>query len=106
MTYEPDQRYSTDRGSRQEIDKAFSEKPGSGRGQFWNVDNHIRGRWIGAGASLGFTIAIFSVLDWSRGIVYDGYFGPFWVYLVACAVLGGVIGFVAASVRRRFTGED
>ena len=88
------------------MDKAFSNQPTSRRGQFWNVDTHIRGRWTGAGASFGFTAAMLSVLDWNSGVAYDGYFGPLWAYLASSAALGGIVGLVAASVRQRFSGED
>jgi hypothetical protein len=110
VTYEPDGRYSVDRGEQNEIDKPFAERPASDRGQFWNVDHHLRGRWTGRGAMFGFNLAIFmhvfSALDWQAQHFGLG-IGPTLVVKIAIAtMLGAGLGFAAASIRRRITRED
>jgi hypothetical protein len=105
-SYEPDPRYLKDLGDKREVDAAFSERSEVPKGQFWNVDNRIRGRWAGAGAFVGFVFAFFDPLSLQSLIAADSRF----VTSVTCAatyILGGlVIGMLAASIRRRFTCED
>ena len=109
MTYEPDNRYSSNRAERNEIDTPFGEQPASDRGQFWNVDRHVRGKWTGAGATVGLFAAIVAMLSgagWERDSAAMGHAGSMIIYLATGVVAGGFAGLLAAMIRRQRTGED
>ncbi len=100
VSYEPDSRYS-DLGRDKEPSALSVEQPETYKGQYWNVDRHIRGRWAGAAASCGMMFAAWDPFDlvqrWNMDLL---------LFCFGCAVGGLALGFVGASIRRRFTGED
>lgn len=107
MTYDPDCRYAHDLEA-SEAAKPLAEDTARERGQFWNVDRHIRGRWIYAGLTMGFVFVFVLqvVLD-----LHPRLFGLGWgasMVLQATVIVGagGLLGFVAATIRRRYTNED
>jgi hypothetical protein len=91
MSYEPDQRYSTDRAHRLEIDKPFDEQPRSDRGQFWSVSGS--GAAIVAGLVSGWWFARFDPYELEE--VVNSFLGVDW-FAPICVVVGGVLGFVGA----------
>jgi hypothetical protein len=97
MSYEPDQRYSTDRAQRLEIDKPFEEQPHRDRGQFWNISRSVRGAAVGAGLAGGWWFGIVDPYDVKD--VVNGFLGGDWFMLV-CLVGGGLLGFIGAALRR------
>jgi hypothetical protein len=104
MTYDPDRRYAHDLEAR-DFAKALPEDVAEQRGQFWNVDRSMRGRWTGAGAALGFAIIralydsdVLNVLRPLPGMNMT------WSLISTHAfsiVAGGVLGYLAASIVRR-----
>ena len=109
MTYDPDRRYAHDLEAT-EAAKPLPDDVASGRGQFWNVDGHIRGRWIGSGGALGFSVvyALFArgVLDVDRPLFGLSHATFMISSYTAGIIAGGLLGFLAATIRRRYTGED
>jgi len=97
MSYEPDQRYSTDRAQRLEIDKPFDAQAPSDRGQFWNVSRSVRGAATGAGIAGGWWFGLVDPYDIKD--VVNGILGGDW-FMLACLVGGGLLGFIGAAVRR------
>lgn len=61
--------------------------------------------WAGTGGGIGFVATTFLLDDWSLSHDITDV-GPFWMYLAAGTLAGGVVGFVAASLRRKLTSED
>jgi hypothetical protein len=104
MSYEPDQRYSTDRAQRNEIDTAFEAQPPSDRGQFWNVSRSVRGAAVGAGLAGGGWFAALDPYDLKQSV--NSFTGTDWMFPLACLLGGAVLGFIGASLRRRSKGED
>ena len=106
MAYEPEQRYLRDLPTRHQVNAPFDEQPSTDRGQFWAVSNHMRSRWARGGASFGLTFAaIYLLLDGDVPLPRIGHLASTMLFIVACALGGGVIGFVASFIRRRFSGE-
>jgi hypothetical protein len=97
MSYEPDQRYSTDRAQRLEIDKPFDEQPQSERGQFWNVSRSVYGAATGAGFAGGWWFGVTDPFE-IRNVV-NGVLGGDW-FMLTCFVGGGLLGFIGAALRR------
>ena len=93
MSYEPDQRYSTDRAHRLEIDKPFDEQPPSDRGQFWNVSRSASGVATVAGLIGGWWFARMDPLELREFV--NGVIGEDWFTRI-CVVGGGVLGFIGA----------
>jgi hypothetical protein len=106
MAYEPDSRYLKDGLDRKkEVDAPFAEQPETHKGQFWNVGNHIGGRWARAGAFLGLMLAVVDPFDWNYALFPDSRVGSLLAFYAVFAAGGLAIGLIAASIRRRVTGE-
>lgn len=107
MTYDPDRRYAHDLEAT-EAAKPLDENVARERGQFWDVDRHIRGRWIWAGLTIGFVIVVVSHVfgEAPRRMFGLGYAASSLLDAAITIALGGLSGFAAATIRRRFTGED
>jgi hypothetical protein len=105
MAYEPESRYLKDLSRKNESDAPFAEQPETFKGQFWNIDRHIRGRWVAVGAFWGLVLAWLDPFDWSYALFPDSRAESLLAFYAACAVGGFAIGLIAAAVRRRFTGE-
>src|SRR5262245_34662873 len=91
MSYEPDQRYSTDRAHRIEIDKPFDEQPQSERGRFWSISG--TGAATVAGLLGGWWFAHTDAYE--LGQVVNGFLGDDW-FAPVCVLAGGVLGFAGA----------
>jgi hypothetical protein len=107
VAYDPDSKYAHDLESRQAA-KPLAEDTARERGQFWNVDRHIRGRWTWAGLIVGFIVVVLSHLlgDEPHRMFGLGYGASILLEDAITIALGGLLGFAAAMIRRRFTGED
>jgi len=103
VAYEPEQRYAKDREHRNEIDRPFDSQQHSDRGQFWNVSRSVRGAATGTGLASGWWFAITDPFDLKD--VLNGALGGDW-FAMGCVLGGGLLGFMAAPLRRRVAGED
>jgi hypothetical protein len=104
MAYDPDRRYGHNLEGRQ-VARPLPEDVLLERGQFWNVDRDLRGRWVGAGAVFGFAIVSVlyenGVLAVDRPLLGMGHVA-FLISTHAIAIIaGGGLGFLAASILRQ-----
>lgn len=104
MTYDPDHRYAHDLEARR-IARALPEDVAQERGQFWNVDRSIGGRWTSAGVALGFAVVRVlyegDVLNVTRPILGMNMVWSMVSTHVFSLVAGGVLGLLAASIFHR-----
>ena len=105
MSYEPDLRYLKDLGRKKEADTPFSEQARSYRDQLWNIDGDIRIRWAGTGAFWGLMLSTCDPFGWRYHFVVGGHTISLLAYFAVCILGGLAIGFIAASLWRRFTAE-
>jgi hypothetical protein len=106
MAYEPEQRYLQDPSTRREVNAPFDEQPATDSGQFWTVTNHVRSRWARAGGAAGLTFAaLYFLLDGDIPQICASHLVSTLAFLGACILCGSAVGFAAASVRHRFTGD-
>ena len=101
MTYDPDRRYGHDLEGLPAA-RPLPEDVAQERGQFWNVERNIRGRWTFAGVALGFAVVRMlyegDVLNVIRPVLGMNLVWSLVSTHAFSLVAGGVLGFLAASI--------
>lgn len=104
MTYDPDRRYAHDLEALP-IARPLPEQVASERGQFWNVERSIRGRWTGTGAGIGFAVTHalyeYDVLNVVRSILGMNLIWSLILAYVFGLAAGAALGYFAASMADR-----
>ena len=104
MTYDPDSRYAQNLEALR-MARTLPEDVAQERGQFWNVDRSIRGRWTGAGVALGFAVvqSLYGqdVLNVMRPILGMNLIWSLISTYVFGLVAGGALGYLVASIFQR-----